>query len=402
MPWDDIGEEQAKQIFLEEISVFETSPTKYPANRWMSVFQKAETDDLPDSAFLYVVPGGEKDSGKTKPRSFRRFPYRTAAGEIDQAGLVNAVARIPQADLPAETKTSLQERARKLLEQLKPMEKSMTFKQRVEARLAKSSLDDKARAEFMKAMAFEGKETGEEEDEEEPEKEKKEKAKCKKAADDATVALEQVKSLVQKSVAALDIAEPQPKAALDILSPIVGHKPVHQILAAMPAEARLQFEALQKSADDTKRQLEELQKSQAVAARKDRVRELVQKSQATLAHVPLSAGDIGEMIADVQDASPKAAASLERMLATVEGVMAKSNILGREFGTSATKDASGSTAEAEIDKLAGALIQKSAADGKRMNKALAWNAIVELHPELGKRYDLEKSARAGNVGLGEG
>ena len=37
-----------------------------------------------------------------------------------------------------------------------------------------------------------------------------------------------------------------------------------------------------------------------------------------------------------------------------------------------------------------------------MNKALAWNAIVELHPELGKRYDLEKSARAGNVGLGEG
>ena len=41
-------------------------------------------DDLPDSAFLYIEPGGKKDgNGKTEPKSLRHFPYKDASGKID-------------------------------------------------------------------------------------------------------------------------------------------------------------------------------------------------------------------------------------------------------------------------------------------------------------------------------
>ena len=51
----------------------------------------ADQNDLPDSAFAYVEPGGSKDSsGKTVPRSLRHFPIH------DAAHVRNALARAPQ------------------------------------------------------------------------------------------------------------------------------------------------------------------------------------------------------------------------------------------------------------------------------------------------------------------
>ena len=48
-------------------------------------------NDLPDSAFAYIEPGGKKDSsGKTVPRSLRHFPIH------DAAHVRNALARAPQ------------------------------------------------------------------------------------------------------------------------------------------------------------------------------------------------------------------------------------------------------------------------------------------------------------------
>lgn len=77
-------------------------------------------NDLPDSSFLYVEPGGSKDdSGRTTPRSKRHFPVKDAAGKVDAAHAQNAIARIPQSDAPgldAKKKKSLQDEARKLLE----------------------------------------------------------------------------------------------------------------------------------------------------------------------------------------------------------------------------------------------------------------------------------------------
>jgi hypothetical protein len=51
----------------------------------------AATNDLPDSAFAYIEPGGHKDDeGKTTPRSLRHFPID------DEAHVRNALSRAPQ------------------------------------------------------------------------------------------------------------------------------------------------------------------------------------------------------------------------------------------------------------------------------------------------------------------
>lgn len=93
-----------------------------------AVWTNANMNDLPDSAFLYVESGGKKDeSGKTVPRELRHFPYRNMEGKLDLPHLRNAIARIPQSKcgLSTSQKTALQDKARKLLEGKKEMEKSM-------------------------------------------------------------------------------------------------------------------------------------------------------------------------------------------------------------------------------------------------------------------------------------
>lgn len=83
----------------------------------MAEWSAADVNNLPDSAFLYVSPGGSIDSdGRTTPRSLRHFPYRGKDGAIDLPHLRNAIGRIPQASIPAAKKSELQAHAQKLLE----------------------------------------------------------------------------------------------------------------------------------------------------------------------------------------------------------------------------------------------------------------------------------------------
>src|SRR5690242_2043072 len=57
----------------------------------MAELSAAEQNNLPDSAFAYIEPGGKKDaSGKTIPRSLRHFPIH------DAAHVRNALSRAPQ------------------------------------------------------------------------------------------------------------------------------------------------------------------------------------------------------------------------------------------------------------------------------------------------------------------
>ena len=58
-----------------------------------------QKNDLPDSDFAYIQPGGKKDaSGKTTPRSLRHLPIP------DAAHVRNALARLDQTDISAEAK----------------------------------------------------------------------------------------------------------------------------------------------------------------------------------------------------------------------------------------------------------------------------------------------------------
>lgn len=74
----------------------------------MSEWDTAYINNLPDSAFAVILPGGEKDSeGKTVPRSLRKLPHHNAAGAVDRPHLANAMARESQSDMtPAQHATA--------------------------------------------------------------------------------------------------------------------------------------------------------------------------------------------------------------------------------------------------------------------------------------------------------
>ena len=80
----------------------------------------AEKNKLPDSAFLLVMGGGDKDSeGKTTPRALRKFAVKRSDGSIDLPRLRIALARIPQEDIPQTTKDKLSTQASGMLEKEK-------------------------------------------------------------------------------------------------------------------------------------------------------------------------------------------------------------------------------------------------------------------------------------------
>ena len=90
-----------------------------------AVLSGASKNDLPDSAFLYVEPGGKKDeSGKTVPRTKRHFPVKHADGSPDPAHIRNALARIPQSDVPAPAKARATKRAQGLLKRVNASKES--------------------------------------------------------------------------------------------------------------------------------------------------------------------------------------------------------------------------------------------------------------------------------------
>lgn len=67
-----------------------------------AVWTTAYINNLPDSAFAVILPGGEKDDeGKTTPRSLRKLPHHNADGGVDMAHLRNAMSREPQTDMSA-------------------------------------------------------------------------------------------------------------------------------------------------------------------------------------------------------------------------------------------------------------------------------------------------------------
>ena len=68
----------------------------------------ASRDDLPDSDFAYISPGGKKDaSGKTTPRSLRHLPIQDAAHVRD------ALSRISETDIPAAAKKEALEKIKR-------------------------------------------------------------------------------------------------------------------------------------------------------------------------------------------------------------------------------------------------------------------------------------------------
>jgi hypothetical protein len=96
---DDVPDKSAaiadlSREFTERLATLDTADKAIEKATWST----AKVNDFPDSSFLYVESGGEKDAeGKTTPRSLRHFPVKDADGKPDPAHLRNALARAGQA-----------------------------------------------------------------------------------------------------------------------------------------------------------------------------------------------------------------------------------------------------------------------------------------------------------------
>jgi hypothetical protein len=74
----------------------------------MAEMTTASIDDLPDSDFAYIEPGGKVVDGKTEPRSLRHFPIH------DAAHVRNALARLSQSPFGDKARAKVEAAAKKL------------------------------------------------------------------------------------------------------------------------------------------------------------------------------------------------------------------------------------------------------------------------------------------------
>jgi hypothetical protein len=112
------SDEDQQELFLEKDAylvgrlVFDHKLAKA---KWSAKYINA----LPDSAFLYVEPGGKKGKdGRTFPPNKRHFPVRDKNGKLDAPHIRNALSSIDQSDakgLTAAKKKKLKGEALKLL-----------------------------------------------------------------------------------------------------------------------------------------------------------------------------------------------------------------------------------------------------------------------------------------------
>ena len=92
---------EKKSVEVHDIKKDEKYDKKKLKEMKSAVLSTKTKNDLPDSDFAYIEPGGEKDSeGKTTPRSLRHLPIN------DAAHVRNALARLDQTKISEEAKKS--------------------------------------------------------------------------------------------------------------------------------------------------------------------------------------------------------------------------------------------------------------------------------------------------------
>ena len=88
---------EKKSVEVHDIKKDEKYDKKKLKEMKSAVLSTKNKNDLPDSDFAYIEPGGEKDSeGKTVPRSLRHLPIN------DAAHVRNALARLNQTKISEE------------------------------------------------------------------------------------------------------------------------------------------------------------------------------------------------------------------------------------------------------------------------------------------------------------
>ena len=88
-----VNDDQAK-VYDDQAKVYDDQAKVYDeeGTKEFVAWDTAYINDLPDSAFAYVSPGGEKDD--------RHLPYKDKDGKVDIPHLRNALARLMQTNIP--------------------------------------------------------------------------------------------------------------------------------------------------------------------------------------------------------------------------------------------------------------------------------------------------------------
>lgn len=383
--------------YLRKIRIDEVSVVRRPANRRRKLLQKAEwstayINDLPDSAFLYIEPGVEMDAeGKAVPRSRRHFPVRDASGRLDRPHLVNALARIPQSDVPDAARERASLEARKLLDQLKESEEKMS--KRMEQLMQKAELSEDQAKAIMAALdalelAKEGmgpelydRAVGELAKLLQPEMEQ-EMAQAQEQAEQAKAALQQSESVIKSALDKLQAPEPAVSEAVSELAKSVGVVPIVKSIEQLPADLRSAWDAMQEAQREANEKLEALQKSADEKAEKAEQERWLAKAE-SLSSVPMGSADLGNLLHEVNKSSPelggKVLSLLEQVNKSVGGSPALSELGGG--GTATVTDRS--TAFAKVEAQALQMMQKSADLTRERAIAMA----LEKNPQLYAEYN---------------
>jgi len=88
----------------------------------------AYINSLPDSSFLYIESGGEKDEeDKTTPRSLRHLPYKDANGAVDLDHVRNTLSRLDQTKgIPDAEKEKIRAKCQKILDDQKQTDSKLS------------------------------------------------------------------------------------------------------------------------------------------------------------------------------------------------------------------------------------------------------------------------------------
>lgn len=124
--WDveDNGIRALRDTILRAVTIV-GNPAYQGRTKFIAIAAKATPwsqafiDELPDSSFLYIASGGEKDSeGKTSPRSLRMFPIKDATGLIEPARLETVLSELENSELSSETLEGVKSVVTNYLEEL--------------------------------------------------------------------------------------------------------------------------------------------------------------------------------------------------------------------------------------------------------------------------------------------
>lgn len=332
-----------------------------------AVWTAAYVNDLPDSSFAYISPGGEKDEdGKTKPRSLRHLPYKDADGKIDLPHLRNALARLPQTDIPAEAKASA---AKKLnaaaqsagvgegkAEKGQPTAEDVDVPRFVRCKKCNAQIE-KGESKCQKCgtpMDVEKVADGSAEEEDQMD----EKLKA-----DLDAALAQVESLTKE----------RDELAKRLETPEEIEK---RKLAALP-------ESIRKQLEDQASEIRQMRDAKAES-------EHIEKARKEMPNVPGKTEDLGRLLKRVKDVvSGEDFDALTTLLKAASAQIEKGKLF-REVGKSGESEGEGESPMAQVARLAAEIVQKNS--GTSLPDA--YSQIFRDHPELYAAYTRSVSVGA--------